>query len=60
MIFLHFAPPCVRSHPYGRLSMQLYCNVFDPGVVSEIRKLCICDTAAIRTAQINYGDLMLL
>ena len=41
--------------------MQLYCNVVDPGVVSEIRKVCICDTTAVRTGQINYyGDLMLL
>ena len=39
--------------------MQLYCNVIDPGVVSEIRKVCICDTTAVRTAQMNYGDMML-
>ena len=36
------------------------CNVIDPGVVSEIRKVCICDTTAVRTAQIKYGDVMLL
>ena len=35
MLFSHFAPPCVRPHPYGRESMQLHCNVIDPGVVSE-------------------------
>ena len=40
--------------------MQLYCHVIDPGVLSKIRKVCICDTTAVSTAQINYGDLMLL
>ena len=35
--------------------MQLYCNVISSGAVSEIRKVCICDTTAARTAQINYG-----
>ena len=40
--------------------MQLYGYVIDPGVVSKIRRVCVCDTTTVRTAQINHSDLMLL